>query len=116
MMVVFKFGWAKPVPINMRNFKNPKHGMAISAAAGPISNLLIAVAVLFLYGLLFIPLGKIGDIGDYISQMLYLTAYLSIALAIFNIIPIPRWTEARSCMPFFPTRLIGSSCAMNDTE
>lgn len=89
MMVIFKFGWAKPVPINMRNFKDPKRGMAISAAAGPISNLLIAVVVLFLYGLLYIPLGRIGNIGDYISQMLYLTAYLSVALAIFNIIPIP---------------------------
>jgi len=89
MMVVFKFGWAKPVPINMRNFKDPKRGMAISAAAGPISNLLIAVVVLFLYGLLYIPLTNLGNIGDYLSQMLYLTAYLSIALAIFNIIPIP---------------------------
>ncbi|NCB50998.1 MAG: site-2 protease family protein [Clostridia bacterium] len=89
MMVVFKFGWAKPVPINMRKFKNPKRGMAISAAAGPISNLLIAVVVLFLYGLLYIPLGKLGNAGDYIAQMLYLTAYLSIALAIFNVIPIP---------------------------
>ena len=35
MMVVFKFGWAKPVPVNMRNFKHPKRGMALTALAGP---------------------------------------------------------------------------------
>ena len=39
-MIVVGFGWAKPVPINPRNFKNPKLGMAISSAAGPISNIL----------------------------------------------------------------------------
>ena len=43
MMVIFKFGWAKPVPVNMWKFKNPKKGMAITAAAGPLSNIIIAV-------------------------------------------------------------------------
>lgn len=89
MMVLFKFGWAKPVPVNMRKFKNPKRGMAITAAAGPLSNLLIAAVILFLYGLLAIPLDKLGNTGEYLSQMLYLTAYLSVALALFNVIPIP---------------------------
>lgn len=89
MMVLFKFGWAKPVPVNMRKFKDPKRGMAITAAAGPISNLLIAVVVLFLYGLLVIPLDKLGSAGSYIASMLYITAYLSVALAVFNVIPIP---------------------------
>ena len=42
LMLVAGFGWAKPVPINPRNFKNPKTGMALSAAAGPLSNLLLA--------------------------------------------------------------------------
>ena len=45
MMVVLKFGWAKPVPVNMRNFKNPKRDMAITALAGPLSNVLICRAV-----------------------------------------------------------------------
>jgi Zn-dependent protease len=89
MMVVFKFGWAKPVPVNMRKFRDPKRGMAITALAGPVSNLLIGIIALFLYGLLAIPLYKLGNAGDYVAQMIYLTAYISIALAIFNIIPIP---------------------------
>ena len=48
-MVLFRFGWAKPVPINARNFKNPKRGFAISALAGPLSNLLLGFLTVGLY-------------------------------------------------------------------
>lgn len=89
MMIVFKFGWAKPVPVNMWKFKNPKKGMAITAAAGPIANLLIALVFLILYGFLFALLHRPGRSLNWLLEMLYITAYLSIALAIFNIIPIP---------------------------
>lgn len=89
MMIVFKFGWAKPVPVNMWKFKNPKKGMAITAAAGPIANLLIAIVFLFMYGFLFALLHRPGRSLNWLLEMLYITAYLSIALAIFNIIPIP---------------------------
>ncbi len=89
MMIVFKFGWAKPVPVNMWKFKNPKKGMAITAAAGPIANLLIALVFLFLYGFLFALLHRPGRSLNWLLEMLYITAYLSVALAIFNIIPIP---------------------------
>lgn len=89
MMIVFRFGWAKPVPVDMRKFKDPKKGMAITALAGPVSNILIAVVFLFMYGLLFIPLRSMGDTGGYIGEMLSITAYLSAALAVFNIIPVP---------------------------
>ena len=54
MMVVAHIGWAKPVPVNMRNFQNPKRGMALTALAGPGSNVLIAVVFFFLYGLLIL--------------------------------------------------------------
>ena len=84
MMVVFHFGWAKPVPVNMYRFKNPKRGMAITAVAGPLSNVVITIVFLFLYGALFRPLGK----DNLILEMIQLTAYLSISFAIFNIIPI----------------------------
>jgi Zn-dependent protease len=89
MMVLFRFGWAKPVPVNMYNFKDPKKGMAITALAGPVSNLIIGVVFLFLYGLLFTPLNGHGSaLGDAVSQMIVTTAYLSLALAVFNFIPI----------------------------
>ena len=90
MMVAFKFGWAKPVPVDMRNFKHPKRDMAITALAGPVSNVLICCIVLFIYGLIFLPCKLSGSsFLDSLLDMVYITAYLSIALAIFNIIPIP---------------------------
>jgi Zn-dependent protease len=88
MMLVFHVGWAKPVPVNMYKFKNPKRGMAITAAAGPLSNVLIAVIFMFIYGLAYIPLGR-SLAGAYILTMLQLTVMISLGLAIFNIIPVP---------------------------
>lgn len=90
MMVVFKFGWAKPVPVNMYNFKNPKRGMAITALAGPVSNVLICCVVLFIYGLVYLPCNIAEtEFAKSFLYVVYITAYLSIALAVFNIIPIP---------------------------
>ena len=88
MMVIFGFGYAKPVPVNMMKFRNPKGGMALTALAGPVSNVLIAVLFFFLYGFLNLPL--IGsDAGSLALEMLITTAYLSMAMAIFNLLPIP---------------------------
>lgn len=90
MMVVFKVGWAKPVPVNMNNFKNPKRGMAVTALAGPLSNVIIAAVFLFLYGVLFYPLTMTGSaFWAEILNMVQITSYLSLGLAIFNLIPIP---------------------------
>ncbi len=84
MMVVFRFGWAKPVPVNMYRFQNPKKGMAITALAGPAANVVITIVFLFVYGLLFQTLGGTG----FVLKTIYITAYLSISFAIFNLIPI----------------------------
>ena len=90
MMVVFRFGWAKPVPVNMYRFKNPKKGMAATALAGPVCNFLLAGVFLFLYGLLYYPLYvRGGAVAETVLQLVYTTAYLSLALAVFNLIPIP---------------------------
>ncbi len=88
MMVVFHFGWAKPVPINMYKFKDPKKGMAVTALAGPVSNLILAVVFMFFYGVLYYPIHGTAA-GGYVLQMLTLGAYISTGLAIFNFIPIP---------------------------
>ena len=88
MMVVFRFGWAKPVPVNMSKFKNPKRGMAITALAGPVSNLLLAFVFMVLYGALAVPFGR-NKVGSYFMEMLVLGAYISIGLAVFNFIPVP---------------------------
>ncbi len=92
MMLLFRFGWAKPVPVNMFRFKNPKRGMAVTALAGPASNLMICVVFLFLYGLLYMPLrvkASLGTAGATILEMIYLTALISLGMGIFNLLPIP---------------------------
>ncbi len=90
MMVLFRFGWAKPVPVNMYNFKKPRQGMALTALAGPVSNLVIAAVFLFLYGLLYRPLYLETDsaAARAVLETVWTTAYLSLSLAIFNLLPI----------------------------
>ena len=88
MMLVFRVGWAKPVPVNMYRFKNPKRGMAITALAGPVSNVLITLVFLLLYGALYVPL-RGSSVGGYFLEMIELTAYMSLGLAVFNLIPLP---------------------------
>jgi Zn-dependent protease len=72
----------------MRYFKNPRRGMALTAFAGPASNVLIAIVFLFLYGLFYRPLST-NATGLYFLRMIDLTAVISLGLAIFNILPFP---------------------------
>ncbi len=97
-MVLCGFGWAKPVPINARNFKNPKWGMAISAAAGPLSNLIMSFfgylsAQLVFCGLLPAVATLGNDFLYRIVLLLWIFLYaffqLNAALAVFNLVPIP---------------------------
>ena len=89
MMVAFRFGWAKPVPVNMRNFKHPRAGMALTAAAGPLCNLAITVAMLFVYGLIYLPLTRSGSaFAFFVLNTVAVTARMSLSLAVFNVIPI----------------------------
>lgn len=104
MMIAFRFGWAKPVPVNMFRFAHPKRDMAITAAAGPACNLLLGIVFLFLYGLLYAPLGRLGSIGGYLLEMLFLTAYISLALMIFNLIPISPLDGSKVLYSFLPNR------------
>lgn len=88
MMLVFHVGWARPVPVDMRRFQNPKRGMALTALAGPACNIVLALLFLFLYGLLYVPL-KGSAAGEYALEMIELTAVISLGLAVFNLLPFP---------------------------
>lgn len=101
MMAVFQFGWAKPVPVNMYRFKNPKKGMAITALAGPISNILIAMVFLLLYGFLW-PLLCMSEVGSVVLDMLNTTAVISLGFAVFNVIPIPPLDGSKILFSFLP--------------
>ncbi len=103
MILVFHFGWAKPVPVNMLNFKNPKKGMAITALAGPMCNLLITIVFLFLYGLLLVPLSDNGA-GEILLEAMTLTAYISLGFCIFNLIPIPPLDGSKILLSVLPEK------------
>ena len=106
MMVVFGFGWAKPVPVNMRRFRKPKRHMAITALAGPLSNIIFAAIVFFIYGLVFSLLGGFYAYGNkaLVLSMIYRTAVLSVALAIFNLLPIPPLDGSKVLFSFLPEK------------
>ena len=94
MMVVARVGWAKAVPVDMRNFKRPKRDMAITALAGPAANFLLALAALKLLslayqGILLFGLGAVTTVVLYVMEFLAYLAILSVGLGIFNLIPIP---------------------------
>ena len=95
-MLVFHFGWAKPVPINARNFKNPKRGFAIVAIAGPLSNIIFAFLSAFLYLLLFALFRDIKFTSEFLFKLadntllfVYLFHIINVGIGIFNLIPIP---------------------------
>ncbi len=104
MLVLFGFGYAKPVPVNPRNFRNPRRDMALVALAGPLSNLLMAVLVLLLFRLLlFIP--ALSDTVFIIAMMLVnLFVPINIGLAVFNLLPIPPLDGSRIFSAILPSR------------
>ena len=103
MMLVAGFGWAKPVPVNPNYFKKPRQGMALTALAGPVSNLLLAL-------LLLIPARLIYSYAHYsvfnqaALDFLTSTAVLSIGLGLFNLLPIPPLDGSKVLFSFLPDR------------
>ncbi|MEG2928070.1 MAG: site-2 protease family protein [Oscillospiraceae bacterium] len=96
-MIFTGIGWAKPVPINPRNFDEPKKGMAISAAAGPISNLLLATASLAIAkALSYLAYGMgVNPLLSTLFTIFMTMCHINISLAIFNLIPIPPFDGSR---------------------
>ena len=88
-MVLTGVGWAKPVPVNPNYFKHPKQGMAITALAGPVSNLLLALWLLLGARLMYTHAVTTGQINETLFYFLMNTALMSIGLGVFNLIPIP---------------------------
>lgn len=87
MILFVGFGYAKPVPVNPRNFKNPKKGMALTALAGPFSNILMAVVFMFLSNVLSLFGSSLFVQAFYV--FFSFAASINIGLAVFNLIPIP---------------------------
>lgn len=95
-------GWAKPVPIDRRNFKNELRDDALVSFAGPFSNFLLAV----LFLLLFILLGALGLLtNDFLIRILWYGMFLNIFLFAFNLLPIPPLDGSHILYDIFPNRI-----------
>lgn len=102
-MLVAGVGFARPVPADTRNFKNPKIGMAITAAAGPLSNLLLAALSLILYKV-FYYCAPVNTLNEYLATFLYYMVLYNVGLAVFNLLPIPPWDGSRIALLFLPRK------------
>ena len=91
MMALFRFGWAKPVPVDMRNFKNSKAGMALTALAGPVSNVVLAYAAVVLCNFVIFLADRLGSTWLLLAlaQFFVYVEIISAGLAVFNVFPIP---------------------------
>lgn len=104
MMLTVRVGWAKPVPVDMRNFRRPKRDMALTALAGPVSNLLLATAALGVGSLIYW-FAPEGIITFYILYFFLYMAVLSVGLAVFNLLPIPPLDGSKIAFSILPDHI-----------
>lgn len=107
-IALFGFGWGKPVMIDDRNFKNKAAGNALTAFAGPCSNIIMAIIFTIILKILLIT-GVIlpttnSVVGSIILNMLILTIQFNVVFAIFNLIPIPPFDGSRILYFFLPAK------------
>lgn len=103
-MLIFRFGWAKPVPVNVMYFKDRKKGMAITAAAGPISNLLLAFVCMLLFMPVLVYAGW-TTIGGYFANFLYIMVLINVGLAVFNLLPISPLDGSKILYAVLPNKI-----------
>lgn len=106
LMLAARVGWAKPVPVDMRNFKNPKRDMAITALAGPVSNLLLSYAALLFCSVIY-HFAPDHIVCAYVMLFFSYLAVLSVGLGLFNMIPIPPLDGSKVLFSLLPDRIYG---------
>lgn len=105
-MLIFGFGWAKPVPVNPQYFRNPKRGMSLVGLAGPLSNFILALIFTVLYGLL-VRFFWSSDffLVEFFGALFRTGIILNIGLGIFNLIPFPPLDGSKILACFLPNRI-----------
>ena len=112
-MVLFHIGWAKPVPINARNFKNPKRDFAITAVAGPASNLILGFVSALIYLVVFACVKDMTfpsanftyHLINNLLNFIYVFHSINVGLGLFNLLPIPPFDGSRLLNVFLPEKI-----------
>lgn len=109
-MIFFHFGWARPVPINSRYFRKPRRDMALTALAGPVSNICMGLLGILLFRIfltIFTAHTAEGFLFNIQLSVLTLLQYffsLNISLAVFNLLPVPPLDGSRIFLTFLPPK------------
>lgn len=105
LLITVGFGWAKPVPVNMRNFRRPKRDMVLTSLAGPLSNALLALFLAPCYAATLVRYYSSGSLfAYYLAVFLIVTISRSIGLMVFNLIPIPPLDGSKVLFGLLPPR------------
>ena len=112
-MLFFRFGWAKPVPINMRYFKKPRRDFAITALAGPLSNLILAFVSGFIYlliyalcrDMLFVEKDLVFRLLQNTLDFFFILHSVNVGICIFNLIPVPPLDGSRLMTALLPPKI-----------
>ncbi len=105
-MLLFGIGWGKPVPVNpsrCRKVKSGKAAMALTALAGPVSNILLSLIFMIIYKVVFYTCGSVANIAYFLSALIFIID-INLFLAVFNLIPIPPFDGSRILLAFLPTK------------
>ncbi len=98
-LLIFRFGWAKPVPINPYRFKSFRLGTALCSLAGPLSNVIFAFLVNLLWGTLFY---LDVSLNQYVKSFLQILYVYNVSVAVFNLIPIPPLDGSKILLSILP--------------
>ncbi len=106
MLLVFGFGWARPVPVEWTRLRNPRKDMAKVALAGPAANFLTFAALQVFVVLLLTKVQVFGTRWSYLPRIIQEAAYINIGLAVFNLVPIPPLDGSRILARFLPSSML----------